>query len=150
MSAIRYRLKEIMKANKVSAPKLAMRSGIPLGSIKSILNGLSKNPRASTLEALAKAFDCDIAILLSENAVVQQQPSVQTIAIEDSLFKDAIEKVEEISRSKGISLEGQDELKKRCVTRIYQYAMERNKGKFTAPKIDNVYAEWVVEREVEL
>ncbi len=150
MLAIKCRLKEMMQMHKLSAPKLAARSGVPLGSIKSILNGQSQNPRATTLEALAKAFDCQIAQLLSENTIIDPANTATTrVAVEDFLFKAAIAKVEEITKNKGVSLEGRDEIKRRCVTKIYQYAMEKLDNQNSEPKIDNIYAQWVVDRELE-
>jgi hypothetical protein len=149
MSAVQNRVKELMKAHNLSAPMLAERAGVPLGSIKNIVSGTSRSPRGAMLEALAKAFDCDIASLLSESAPLKPSASKQATHIEDHVFKAAITKVEELTTQKGVSLEGKDELKRRCVTRIYQYAMDRAKEQNAEPKIDNVYAEWVVERELE-
>lgn len=152
MSAIKFRLKEMMALHDIKISALARAAEIPRDSIKSILQGKSKNPRGTTLEALSRAFNCDIGELISETPITRTKKPERVEHdqdIEDSLFKEALEIVDEITRINKISFEGQDKLRGKCVSSVYQYAMERSKKLSVPPTIDPVYAEWVISRALE-
>lgn len=149
MNAIRHRLKELMKANDLSAPKLSRRSGVPLGSIKSILNGQSLNPRAATLQALSRTLNCHISQLLSNHVLADRGMESHDISTDEILFKASLDVIKTIAAEKGVDLEGRDEFKKRCVHKVFAYARDNIENDNLPRSVDRVYAEWVFNKEWE-
>ena len=64
MTVIRNKLRMLMQAHGLNGPRLAELAGIPLPSVKSILQGRSKSPRGDTLQALANVFNCSMSYLI--------------------------------------------------------------------------------------
>ena len=146
--AVKYRLKELMKESKLSAPKLANASGVPLPSIKSILNGQSKNPKATTLIALSNALDCMISDLLSEhmkdvgetnNEIVNDNASISA----DIIYLSILKLIDDIAMKKDIDISNNRKLKKKCADRIFTYVSSESHE-----TIDPVYVEWVLDSEL--
>lgn len=144
MTNVGLKLKTMMKERKLSAPKLAERSGVPLGSIKSIINGVSKSPRAVTLEALARAFDCNITDFLSNGPASLNQEELSDKA-KDGLIKECLKIVEEIAENEGISFVDNDERKLTCAKKAYNYAIEKFEEGERPLQPDRVYTMWVVQ-----
>jgi transcriptional regulator with XRE-family HTH domain len=144
---VSMRLKELMKANKLSTPKLSASSGVPIPSIKSILSGQSKNPRGSTLISLSKALDCSVQDLMYETEVIVQKdannPKIKDHITADEIFINILSIIDKIASEKNIDLSVHHEFKKQCAKRIFDNTI--NNAEKTNTSIDPVYAEWVFE-----
>ena len=55
--AIANRIRELLEERNITANKLSTISAVPQGTIKSILNGESKNPGAVTIKKLCDGFE---------------------------------------------------------------------------------------------
>lgn len=60
-SAVVERLKQLYKEKDLTPNALSYTAGVPQGTIKSILNGESKNPGIVTLKKLCDGLDISIA-----------------------------------------------------------------------------------------
>ncbi|AKL96663.1 putative transcriptional regulator [Clostridium aceticum] len=60
------RVKKLKKEKKLTNEELALKSGIPIGTLNKILNGTTIDPKLSTATTLAKALDCTIDYLVYE------------------------------------------------------------------------------------
>lgn len=155
MNNIPLRIKAMMKEYKWSAPKLSERSGVPLPSLKSILHGQSKNPRKTTINALANAFNCEVSEFeLAPDAPVEvrKRVSIEDVPVlekahEEELVKTAIFIIDEIAVKKGFELAGRDDLREAYVGKLMEFALE-NSRPGEQPKIDRVYASWLVGQEL--
>lgn len=155
MKNIPLRIRAMMKSYKISAPKLAERAGLPLPSVKSILHGQSNSPRKKTLQALAKAFNCQISEFeKSPDAPVEVRwnlyghtlPSIGSI-LEEELVKNAIQVIREIAENKDLDLTGRDDLRQIYVDKLVNFAIDEGAKLNKTPAIDRVYANWLVGRE---
>lgn len=69
MIKLEHRLKNKIKEKGVSAYAIAHAAGIPVSSLKNILQGKVRSPQARTLEKLASALGCSIAdLIISDEA----------------------------------------------------------------------------------
>ncbi len=50
-------IKKYLKEHKISYLTLSEKSGIPIGSLRNIFSGISKNPRLDTIQAILRALD---------------------------------------------------------------------------------------------
>ncbi len=155
MTNVPLRIRAMMKAYKWSAPKLAERAGLPLPSIKSILHGQSHTPRAKTMQALAKAFNCPLSELeQSPEAPVNLKWSPRDVDLpaigsirEEELVKTAIRVVDEIAAQKEFDLTGKDDLRQLYVNKLVDFAIDGITSSADIPKIDRVYANWLIGKE---
>jgi transcriptional regulator with XRE-family HTH domain len=53
-------IKSMMKARKIGVSGLAEKSGVPIGTLKKIIYGDTKNPSVDTLRAIARALGCTL------------------------------------------------------------------------------------------
>ena len=174
MNNFQQKLKAVMAALNWNAPELARRSGLPLASIKSILQGRSKNPRSSTVSAISEACGYPLADLISPlpeinpslllkkpqtkrdslakiPAELTEEVSTKKSADEYSLplFKKTLRAVEEASATVDFSLEGRDFFRHQVCTILYEYALERSADYGGKAVIDMVLAYWLLHQEKE-
>lgn len=172
MTILQQKLKAIMAARKWNAPELARRAGLPLASIKSILQGRSKNPRTSTVTAIARACGCAVEELftpVSDMPVVVALPvvaetrsvtalprnaaedGVEVLSMPDgysiALFKKTLRAVEEASVAMRFSFAGRDLLRHHICSLLYKYALEEQAEHGGRALVDMVLAYWLVEQE---
>jgi SOS-response transcriptional repressor LexA len=84
VAALTANLHQLMRTRGVSEAELARRSHIPQPTLHKILSGKTDDPRASTLKALANAFEISIDELLSGANIPRQingMPKTQSISI---------------------------------------------------------------------
>lgn len=65
---IKLRIKHLMDEAHMNVNELEKKSGLSLSSVRSILNGRSKNPTIDTIAAIANTLGCTIDELVKENA----------------------------------------------------------------------------------
>jgi len=84
IEALTANLHYLMQSQGISEAELARRSNIPQPTLHKILSGKTDDPRASTLKALANAFEVSVDELLSGTDVHSQanrKSKTQSIAI---------------------------------------------------------------------
>ena len=74
---------ELKEKRGYSVAKLSEYSGVPVGTIRKIITGESKNPRAATLNALEKVLVGDESVYSGKSFEYEEQSSVN-IVCEDS------------------------------------------------------------------
>ena len=67
-TAVKYRLLELCGEKNISIYKLAMESGVPASTVKSILYGKSKNPGIVTLKMLCDGLGISLAAFFATPA----------------------------------------------------------------------------------
>lgn len=50
-------IKTYLKANKITYDELSVRSGVPIGTLKHVFSGVTKNPRIDTVQAIERALE---------------------------------------------------------------------------------------------
>ena len=54
------RIRELLKQNRLTLYALAYRTGMPMSTLKCILNGRSRNPGIVNIQKIAEGFDMSI------------------------------------------------------------------------------------------
>lgn len=139
MTKISQTLKKLMKEQKITVQELSNRSGVPFASIKSIRQGLSKNPRGDTLRALSTALGCTIDELDQSDVV---NPNIPNMNHNTQLFKRASIVIDEISLKSNSALEENN--RSRCIHQLYNFALESAEEMKNVAKIDPTFAQWLV------
>lgn len=68
-------IKQYMKKNGITQLHLAEKSGIPIGTIRDIFRGATKNPRIDTINAITKTLNIEENNLLPQSL----QPTLETV-----------------------------------------------------------------------
>lgn len=76
------KINEIRKRQHVTIEELAMRSGVPLSTVKKICAGITTNPNLDTVVALAHALDCTI-----DDIAAADKPKITAAAAHFSVDK---------------------------------------------------------------
>jgi len=74
MSAIQHSLKKQLEVSGFSAGMLARKAGVPVSSIKNILQGKVENPRFDTINALAEALGVPAKSLMLSDHHIPETP----------------------------------------------------------------------------
>ena len=70
---------ELKEKRGYSVAKLSEYSGVPVGTIRKIITGESKNPRAATLNALEKVLEGDEAVYSGKSFEYEEQSSINIV-----------------------------------------------------------------------
>jgi DNA-binding Xre family transcriptional regulator len=119
----------------------SQRSGLPEITIKSIIYGKSNSQRLSTLEKLAKAFDCSVNELI-DNKVHQEDEKNNAKNFDKKLFNKASNDVAKYLSDKGINFDKQKTVK--LIDALYSL-MIKNKNKKITTAIDEGMIEWIID-----
>lgn len=60
----RFRVKELAQSRGLRTEDLAYKSGVPISTLRSVMQGRTLDPSYSTLAALARALECTIEELV--------------------------------------------------------------------------------------
>ena len=74
-------LARLMKAHQISEADLSRQTGIPQATLNKLLQGLTEDPRISTLIALAKHFNISLDLLVGVNSHDGASPVSQFVSI---------------------------------------------------------------------
>lgn len=69
--AVMYRLLGLCQKNDLGISQLAIKSGVPLTTIKNILNGASLNPGFSTLNKICGGFGITLADFFGDDVFAE-------------------------------------------------------------------------------
>lgn len=104
-----------MKQQDLSARKLALKSGLKEAIVGAILRGDTKDPRISTVAAIAEGLGCKIDDLLGKNSL--RLISDNRAPVDTELLQIAIDSVNEEATKQGVDIKGDEWT--RCVAEIY-------------------------------
>jgi DNA-binding Xre family transcriptional regulator len=119
----------------------SQRSGLPEITIKSIIYGKSNNQRLSTLEKLAKAFECSINELI-DNKINQKDEKNNAKNFDKKLHDKASNDVAKYLSTKGINFDNQKTVK--LIAALYSL-MIKSKNKEIKISIDEGMIEWIID-----
>ena len=87
------KINEIRKNRHLTIEELAVKSGVPLSTVKKICAGITTNPNLDTVIALAQALDCSI-----DELATSERPTITGAAAHfnlDKLTPEGIERYQE-------------------------------------------------------
>lgn len=139
MSSVREKVLHHMKEKGWSIPTTAERSGVPVTTIKSILYGKSSTQRISTLEKLAKVFECSIDDLVAEE---DKNKSLEKQRLDKELFQKCLDAVESYMEEKSIRYD-KDKMMK-IIDSLFSLSLKKRSQK-SSYEIDNATIEWIAD-----
>lgn len=137
MSGVREKISHHMREKGWSVVTTSERSGVPVATIKSIIYG--KKPatqRITTLEKLAKVFDCTVNDLITEENVAE----VKKLDVE--LFKECLDAVELYLKHKDLDLHKEKLMR---VIESLSSLLLKKKIKNLPYAIDDDTIEWIID-----
>ena len=144
-SALQHQLRHRMQDKGLSANALEKRAGLKPSAVQNILQGKSKRPAASLLQAIANELNCTIDDILGEPPT---PPQVTTSSKEKSNerwssqhFVEAIQIVEELLERKGIQVT--KEMTLTYADEVYRFSMLKSRSQEVV-KIDQHFAVWLI------
>jgi transcriptional regulator with XRE-family HTH domain len=134
----------------ISVRSLERKAGLNIGAVNNILHGVSSNPTAETLIALANVFECSIDELVSRKGsapVINKKPEVTSDNFaaykwNSNLYLEALEVL-----NKELSARKNSELNFKQALNILQalcfYSLKKNKS-----HIEESMADWLLDKEL--
>jgi transcriptional regulator with XRE-family HTH domain len=136
MNITQKKVKDYLEKKGWSIVTAAEKSGLPLPTIKSIIYGKSANQRITTLEKLAKAFDCNVGDLIGDN----EDANSEKLDLE--LFKECLDTVESyLTRN---NLEFSKDKTMKIIDSLFSLAF-RKKKKNISYKADDETIDWIID-----
>jgi len=161
MTEIQKRIQIRIKEKGISARSLAMKAGIPVSSLKNILQGKVENPRYDTINAIAEALGETAASLMpnvnpssdgfigsiSQSSTAGHYQTVKNYydVIDVKRFKEAFLLIAPIYAQYDLNLSKAKFIN--LVNELYEYIkMAEEKG--NASDINTTIVEWIVKQEI--
>lgn len=142
---------EIIKridAKNLSIAELERKAGLPIHSVRNIIQGRVKKPRVQTLQAIADTLECSILDLMNSSS--RNIKSIGSYKIEMQnpqpfenleLMRDCFKTVIELMAHKELTLTVDDFFE--CIEIIYSYSLSDE------PKVlDFKFTKWVVDNKI--
>lgn len=136
MVSVKEKVSQCMRAKGWSIVTTAERSGVPAATIKSIIYGKSNNQKVTTLEKLAKVFECSI------NDLVEEADGVENRKVDAELFKECLDAVELFLRKKNLEIRKE---KLMMVIENLSSLLIKKKNKGLVYSIDDETIEWIID-----
>lgn len=136
MVSVKEKVSQRMREKGWSIVTTAERSGVPAATIKSIIYGKSSNQKVTTLEKLAKVFECSISDLVEEAEVVENR------RVDKELFKECLDAVELFLSQKNLEIRKE---KLMMVIENLSSLLIKKKNKGLAYSIDDETIEWIID-----
>ena len=132
------KVKTYIKEKGWSIITAAEKSGLPAATIKSIIYGKSPNQKISTLEKLAKAFDCQVSDLITDDEVKQSSNE----QIDRVLFKECLSAVELYLAQNNLNYSKQKIMK--IIDSLFSLFIRKKKDN-NPYVIDNATIAWIID-----
>lgn len=126
-----------MKERGWSTVTTSERSGLPVVTIKSIIYGKSSGQRITTLEKLAKAFDCTVNDLITDTDAKESKNG----QFNADLFKECLDAVEIYLEKKNLIYKKEKVMK---VIENLSSLFSKKKNKNIPYTIDDDVIEWII------
>jgi transcriptional regulator with XRE-family HTH domain len=139
MNITQKKVKSYLEKKGWSIVTASGKSGLPIPTIKSIIYGKSTNQRITTLEKLAKAFDCNVSDLIDDNDNIANEK------VDLELFKECLDAVElNLAKNK---LEFSKNNIMKIIDSLFSLSF-RKKSKKLPYSIDDETIEWIIDNVV--
>lgn len=146
-SSLQLQLRRRLQDKGISANALERRAGLKPSAVQNILQGKSKQPAATLLQAIADELDCSVMDLLgdvvhqdsSEFASIPQEKEISTSDWNSAMYIEALHTVEKLLTEKNI--EFTKDLILKYADEIYKYSMHGDSN-----SIDIHFATWLVDQ----
>ena len=143
MSALKDRVKEKIETSNLTVAELERLAKLPVGTVRKIVNGGTKNPGIETIWAIAKALHCRLDYFMENH---ERPLNDQSIQINEnkfyipSLFVECAKNVSKYFIDHNITVSLGEAIE--IINDIYQYsALQSNQS------MDKLYAEWTLEKK---
>jgi len=136
MVSVKEKVSQCMREKGWSIVTTAERSGVPAATIKSIIYGKSNNQKVTTLEKLAKVFECSI------NDLLEEADGVENRKVDAELFKECLDAVELFLRKKNLEIRKE---KLMMVIENLSSLLIKKKNKGLVYSIDDETIEWIID-----
>ncbi len=136
MVSVKEKVAQHMREKGWSIVTTAERSGVPAATIKSIIYGKSNNQKVTTLEKLAKVFECSISDL------VEEAEGVENRRVDKELFKECLDAVELFLSQKNLEIRKE---KLMMVVENLSSLLIKKKNKGLTYSIDDETIEWIID-----
>jgi len=136
MVSVKEKVSQRMREKGWSIVTTAERSGVPAATIKSIIYGKSNNQKVTTLEKLAKVFECSISDL------VEEAEGVENRRVDKELFKECLDAVELFLSQKNLEIRKE---KLMMVVENLSSLLIKKKNKGLTYSIDDETIEWIID-----
>ncbi len=148
MIKIASQIKNRLLERGMSAHALEKHAGLKSSAVQNILNGRSKNPSITIIQAIAQALDCSVHDLIGEVSYENKDDNPQINKLSSSpwnleLYLEVFETVTSILKIKKINLSKEKILE--IVDEVYLYAQKGNQD-----KPDAQFAMWIIEKYIKL
>jgi transcriptional regulator with XRE-family HTH domain len=137
--SIKEKVSLYMKEKGWSIPTTSERSGVPATTIKSIIYGNSSTHRISTLEKLAKVFDCTIDDLIVEES---KNKPLSNKSLDKELFQQCIDAVESFIENNKLKYDKEKVAK--IIDGLFSLLHKKKNQNFSY-EIDNATIEWIAD-----
>jgi len=137
MHITQKKVKNYLEKKGWSIVTASEKSGLPIPTIKSIIYGKSVNQKITTLEKLAKAFDCNVSDLIEDD-----NDDIGSEKIDLGLFKECFDAVESyLVKNK---LEFSKDKTMKIIDSLFSLAF-RKKRKKSPYSTDDTTIEWIID-----
>jgi transcriptional regulator with XRE-family HTH domain len=143
-TTLKLQIKNRIKAMDLNVRALERKAGLNIGTVNNILHGISTNPTAETLIALAKAFECTLDDLINQNNTNKLEGDLKNFKIfqwNPSLFLSIISELNKQLKNKHLSIDSEKALL--IINEIYLYSLKKNKD-----IVDESLVEWLLEKSL--
>lgn len=137
MSSVKEKVVQYMHDRGWSIVETAKRAGLPLVTIKSIVYGKSSGHKTNTLDKLAKAFDCTIDNLVSDDVGEEGNNEI----LDKDLWKECLDAVDSYCVRKNVKCE-KNKMMKVVESLVSLYG--KKKAKKVSYIIDDDTIEWII------
>jgi len=137
VSIVKTKVLNYMKERGWSTVTTSERSGIPVVTIKSIIYGKSSGQRITTLEKLAKAFDCTVNDLITDTDAKESKNG----QFNADLLKECLDAVEIYLEKKNLIYKKEKVMK---VIENLSSLFSKKKNKNIPYTIDDDVIEWII------
>jgi DNA-binding Xre family transcriptional regulator len=139
MMILAERLRDILHERKLKITTVERQAQLKPGSINNILQGRSRHPRQTTLEALSRVLECDISDLVAENGYSSLRYEGVRHPWDASLAVDCVQVLDDLCRHMG--LEPSMEKMFILARELYKYCWQENSSPL---KADPRFAKWLL------
>lgn len=84
------KIKRIKHSKKITNEDLAMRSGIPLGTVNKLLSGSVAEPKLSTILSMCSVLGCRLSDLINEGSTESSEPIIEKFNALDAHGKELV------------------------------------------------------------
>jgi len=137
--SIKEKVSRHMKEKGWSIVTTSERSGVPAVTIKSIIYGKRSTQRISTLEKLAKVFECTIDDLIAEE---NENKVLDKKSLDKELFQQCLDAVESYIEENDLIYDKEKVAK--IIDSLFSLLLKK-KNQNSSYEIDNATIEWIAD-----